>query len=556
MADREDAWWIYYDPTSGGNGPPVGGKRRLIREGGPASRFRDHVRPRDPGGGAGSTVSPQPMTIDDVFQTVEQSGGGPQLVPSRVSPEWTLQETMAGDISGRECPHDDIGIRPRMGTIWMSEDRVPTTNIESPYGGGVSPLPGATGSLLPVKFPPAPVLLADGPQLGSWQVAVMRVDETPAGDASGRKCPCAEQNRQRPIDVSEVTGNVRPVVPAGGFPLAGVVNPAGPDGPVVAGGPVGPCEMPSPSSEETQEPLEHAVLIQADPVGQPAAVGTLSPSDCYPVGPAGPYVAGGPVGPDAWFSDPEPLEHAVLIHADPAGQHAAAVGMLSPSDCYPAGPAGPYVAGGPVVPDDCLQVLEPFEQLVLDHAEPAGQHAVILDTAESLEHAVVENILDGPPMEGITCPELLEHSLRLLDATLDGGLVENISEWEPEPSPVPDATLDGRLREGNTYLEHSAPGVSLDSGLMEGMSSLEPLRQSVLNTLLVTRPEAGITKETTDWEPVAHPVPSTTLDGRLKEGNTYLEHSSLGVSLDSGLMEGISRLELIEQSVLNMRSVA
>ena len=76
----------------------------------------------------------------------------------------------------------------------------------------------------------------------------MRVDETPAGDAPGRKCPRAEQNRQRPIDVSEVTGNVRPVLPAGGSPLAGVVNPAGPDGPVVAGGPVGPCEMPSPYS--------------------------------------------------------------------------------------------------------------------------------------------------------------------------------------------------------------------------------------------------------------------------------------------------------------------
>ena len=35
-----------------------------------------------------------------------------------------------------------------------------------------------------MKFPAAPVLLADGPQLGSWQVAVVRVDETPAGDAS------------------------------------------------------------------------------------------------------------------------------------------------------------------------------------------------------------------------------------------------------------------------------------------------------------------------------------------------------------------------------------
>ena len=37
-----------------------------------------------------------------------------------------------------------IGIRPRMGTMWTSEDRVPTMNIESPYGGGVSSLAGAT----------------------------------------------------------------------------------------------------------------------------------------------------------------------------------------------------------------------------------------------------------------------------------------------------------------------------------------------------------------------------------------------------------------------------
>ena len=102
---------------------------------------------------------------------------------------------MAEDTSQRECPHDDIGIRPRAGTIEMSEDRVPTRNIESPYGGGVRSLPGATGSLLPVKFPAAPVLLADGPQLGSWQVTVVQVDETPAGDAPGRKYPLPMLNR-------------------------------------------------------------------------------------------------------------------------------------------------------------------------------------------------------------------------------------------------------------------------------------------------------------------------------------------------------------------------
>ena len=123
---------------------------------------------------------------------------------------------MAEDTSGRECPHDDFGIRPQTGTIGMSEDRVPVRNIESPYGGGVRSLPGAAGNFLPVKFPSTPVLPADGPQLGSRRVAVVRVDETPAGDASGRECPRAEQNRQRPIDLSEVAGNVRPVLPAGG----------------------------------------------------------------------------------------------------------------------------------------------------------------------------------------------------------------------------------------------------------------------------------------------------------------------------------------------------
>ena len=52
-------------------------------------------------------------------------------------------------------------------------------------------------------------------------------------------------------------------------------------------------------------------------------------------------------------------------------------------------------------------------------------------------------------------------------------------------SPVPDATLDSRLTEGITNLEHSAPEVSLDSGPMEGMMCLEPSEQSVLNSSLM-----------------------------------------------------------------------
>ena len=46
---------------------------------------------------------------------------------------------------------------------------------------------------------------------------------------------------------------------------------------------------------------------------------------------------------------------------------------------------------------------------------------------------------------------------------------------------------------------------------------------------------------------MAHPVPDINLDGRPMEGNTYLEPSALGVSLDSGFMEGMSRPEPLEQ---------
>ena len=56
-------------------------------------------------------------------------------------------------------------------------------------------------------------------------------------------------------------------------------------------------------------------------------------------------------------------------------------------------------------------------------------------------------------------------------------------------------TLDGRLREGTAYLEHSAPWVSLDSGLIERMSCTEPLDQSVLGALSVVRPEETDTPE-------------------------------------------------------------
>ena len=199
------------------------------------------------------------MRTDDVVQTVKQSGGGSLVIPPGASAECT-ERIIAEDTPGRECPHDDFGLRPRTGTIGMSEDGVPIRNIESPYGGGVQSLPGATGNCFPVMFPSVPVPSANGPQPGSWRVAVVQVEETIAGDASGPEFSRAETNRQRPIDLPKVAGNVRPALLAGSPPL-------------------------SSHTEKTLELLEHMVHTQTDPAGQFSAVGTLSPSDCKSVGP-------------------------------------------------------------------------------------------------------------------------------------------------------------------------------------------------------------------------------------------------------------------------------
>ena len=115
----------------------------------------------------------------------------------------------------------------------------------------------------------------------------------------------------------------------------GAANPAGSDGPVVAGDPVGPCGTLSPLFHDALGPLKHSVLNHAGLVGRPVAVG--------------------PVGLDEMLQVLDLLEHSAPDHADPAGQHAAVglvglFGTLSPSDCHPTGPAGPYVAGGPLWP--------------------------------------------------------------------------------------------------------------------------------------------------------------------------------------------------------------
>ena len=92
-------------------------------------------------------------------------------------------------------------------------------------------------------------------------------------------------------------------------------------------------------------------------------------------------------------------------------------GTLSPSDCHPAGPAGPYVAGGPVGPDEKFQVLDPLEHSVPGHSGPAGQYAIFRDVLEPLEHSVLDTALDGRPVAGFPVLEPLEHSV--LKMTLD-----------------------------------------------------------------------------------------------------------------------------------------
>ena len=50
---REDTDWLLDDIAKDGDGPPTGGKRRLIRREGFASRISKNARPHDPGGGGG-----------------------------------------------------------------------------------------------------------------------------------------------------------------------------------------------------------------------------------------------------------------------------------------------------------------------------------------------------------------------------------------------------------------------------------------------------------------------------------------------------------------------
>ena len=383
--------------------------------------------------------------------------------------------------------------------MWMSNDCVPLKNVESPYGGGVSPLLGAAGGRPPAMFPVAPALLAEGPQLGPWQVAVVRVNETPAGDSSRQDSPCATQNRHRPMDIYELPDSLAHIV--------------------VEGGPVGP---------EVKEPLALLVLDHADPAGQHAVIQNTTSL----LGPVGPEVK-------------EPLALLVLDHADPAGQHAVIQNTTSSLEHLPAQPE-PSLGGGLV---ERISDGEPTARQVPD----TTLDSQLMEGITYLEHMALGVSLDSGPMEGTSCLEPLEQSILQSSwiARPRNCVIKEKSEWKPVITPASSYALDSRPMEGITNLERSALGVSLDSGPTEGAPCLEPLEQSVLSSSLAVRPVEGVTEKVSDWKPVVNPVISYTLDSQLMEGITYLERSALGVSLDSRPTEGAPCLEPLEQSVLS-----
>ena len=59
MEGQEDFDWLLDDIAKDGDGPPSGGKRRLIRREGFASRISKYARPHDPGGGTIGYPAPQ-----------------------------------------------------------------------------------------------------------------------------------------------------------------------------------------------------------------------------------------------------------------------------------------------------------------------------------------------------------------------------------------------------------------------------------------------------------------------------------------------------------------
>ena len=367
MAIGEESGWSNDDTATGNDRPPAGEKRLMIREGGSTSRVSIKARPRDPGGGTVSTDPRRRIVLYDVIVSVEQPREEPTLVSHTDSTAQTGQ-VLAEDTHIQECSHDVVGLYAHKGTMWITDDRVPQKNIKLPCGGGVLTLPGAAGGLLPAMFPVASALPIDEPQLDSWQVIVVRVDETPARDSSEQEPPCDSQNRRRPMDMN--------------YSLNILVHT------VVQGGPVGPQE---------KEPLALLVLDHANPAGWHAVVQKKL------LGPAGPKVK-------------EPLALLALIHADPAGQRAAVHRAVSLRECLPAQLEPPngdglleviliLLASWTVSPRDCVMETKLEWEPVITPADSYDLDSRPMEGTTYLEHPAPAVYLDSWLVRGASYPQ-------------------------------------------------------------------------------------------------------------------------------------------------------
>ena len=371
----------------------------MIREGGSASRVSIHARPRDPGGGTVSTDPRRRIVLHDVSVSVEQ----PREEPTLVSPTGSTVQTgqaSAQDTLNQVCSHDVVGLYAQKGTMWNTDDRVPQKDIKSPYGGrGVDPprcCRRAPSGDVSSSFCPASALPID-----SWQVAVVWVDETPAGDSSEQESPCDSQNRRRPMDTENSLNSLVHTV--------------------VQGGPVGP---------QGKEPLALLVLDHADPVGRYAVIQNKL------LGPAGPKVE-------------EPLALLVLIHADPAGQRAAIQRTTSLWERLPAHPEPPFG-------DGLVERISDEEPTV----RQVSGSALDSQLMEGITYSEVS--LDSRPMEGSSGLKSVEHSIlrspQIIRPHDGSGLVENIPDEEPTVCQVPGSALDSQLMEGISQPELRALG--------------------------------------------------------------------------------------------------
>ena len=139
-------------------------------------------------------------------------GGGPQSVPSKVSVV-LVEEIMAGDTPGRECPRD-LGMRPLIGAKKPSGGTVSDVAVRE----GALPLSGVAGRSLPVDVTVAPALSVEGPKSVPLRIAVVRVDGTIAGDTPGREYPRDERDWRPPTGVSVNDGGAGSLSGGGRWP--------------------------------------------------------------------------------------------------------------------------------------------------------------------------------------------------------------------------------------------------------------------------------------------------------------------------------------------------